>query len=466
MSVPEVDFLRPENRIGYEPPRQRRGKFFVFFLFLVLVIFIGSKAIVAYRMPAYGSEKQSFLGRLTSLVWSGGGKLKGESADRVNILLLGIGGPGHEGPFLTDTMILASIRPKEKDLALVSIPRDLLAEVPGVGFRKINEVYAFGEVDKPGSGGDAAREALAEILDMPIDYYMRIDFAGFKKAIDDLGGVIIDVPQSFYDPLYPDSDFGYQTIGFKSGRQLMDGARALQFVRSRHGTGGEGSDFARSRRQQLLMLALKERVLSVSTLANPGKVFNILDNITEHFKTNMDFVEMTRAAAVAKDLDYAGIHRYVLAEGEGYPLVAEMRDGAYVLVPKAGDWSEVREVVKNVFLRPAGSDEDIKKFGQKVVIEVQNGTNISGLAYQASLKLTELGFEIGGIKNALHKDFDKTVIYDFSGGKYKDSLIKIRANLDANVGIDAPVWIKSELDDPARASVKPDFIIIIGKSAS
>lgn len=459
----DVNLLKPESEIGYKSPKKRRGKFFIIFIVLILVIFFGSRIIVNWRSPSYPEENQTFLGRLTTLVL-GERRLKGEWGGRVNILFLGIGGPGHEGPFLTDTMILASIRPGEKDISLVSIPRDLLVEVPDVGMRKINEADAFGELKEVGSGGDAAREVVGETFDLSVDYYVRLDFAGFKKIVDDVGGVIIDVPQSFSDSLYPDNAFGYQTVSFRAGKQLMDGERALQFVRSRHGTNGEGSDFSRSRRQQLLMVALKDRLLSMDTILNPSKVVAVMESVSDHLKTNLSFWEIIRLASIGRTLDYGDIHRVVLAEGDGYPLQAEMRDGAYVLTPKVGDWSEVRGLVRDIFNAPVAAAEELGKKERRVVVDVQNGTNITGLAYQTSLKLTELGFEVGQIKNSARRDFTKTVIYDFSGGKYKDALVNLRKNLDANIAIDIPAWVKNSAT-PAEGNGAPDFVIILGKES-
>ena len=464
MSNPyDINLLRPEDQIGYQPPKSRRGKFFVILIFAGLTIFFGARIIVNLQAPSYSEENKTFLGRLSTMVL-GERRLAGEWNNRVNILLLGIGGPGHDGPYLTDTMILASIRPKEKDISLISIPRDLLAELPGVGMRKINEVDAFGELKAVGSGGEAASRAVADIFDISVDYYIRLDFSGFKKIIDDLGGVAVLVPRGFTDSLYPTRDFAYQTVSFRAGKQLFSGERALQFVRSRHGTNGEGSDFARSRRQQLLMMALKDRIFSMDTLTNPQKIISVMDNLKDHLTTNLGFWEAARLANIARVLDYNNIYRVVLAEGEGYPLSVETRDGAYVLTPKAGDWSEVRQLVKNVFTSPAAKSDDLGKKESRIVVEVQNGTDISGLAYQASLKLADLGFDISAIKNALRRDFEKTVIYDLSGGKYGDALVNLRKNLDANVAIDIPAWVKNSAATTTDGRWS-DFVIILGKQS-
>ena len=459
---PEINLLRPENQIGYEPLKKHRRKFFVFLIFFALLVFFGARFISTYGARLPSAEPPTFLGRLKS-VFAMERRLEGEGSGRVNILLLGIGGPGHDGPYLTDTIILASIRPKEGELALISIPRDLLAEIPGVGARKINEADAFGELKEAGAGGEAVRKALSGVLKMDIPYYARVDFSGFRKIVNDLGGVMIDAPQTFTDYFYPTMDYGYQTIGFAAGKQLMSGERALQFVRSRHGTNGEGSDFARSRRQQLLMAAMKDRIFSLSTLANPAKIGNLISDLDEHLKTNIGIWETARLANLARNLDYDNIRRLVLSEGESEPLVSEMRDGAYVLVPRSGDWGEVRGLVENVFAAPPTAKKNSAETQKKILVEVQNGTKTAGLAYKTSLKLLQMGFDIVNVKNAARRDFMKTVIYDMSGGKYKEPLVELRKSLDANVGISVPTWLK----ETVGGSVKnPDFVVIIGESAS
>src|SRR3990167_9409715 len=225
---------------------------------------------------------------------------------RVNVLLLGIGGKGHEGPDLTDTIILASVDKGAKDVVLIAIPRDLW--VPNLS-AKINSAYAHGQEKQNGKGLDLAKETVSTLLGIPVHYAFRIDFNGFIEAVDLVGGLDVEVENSFVDPKYPisgkeddlcgltietqekDGVFEqvvkdatgsaiplsaindendpftcrYEELSFTKGLRHMDGAVALKFVRSRHGTGGEGSDFARSARQQKVILAFRQKVLSTET---------------------------------------------------------------------------------------------------------------------------------------------------------------------------------------------------------
>ena len=232
--------------------------------------------------------------------------------DHINVLLLGIGGQGHEGPNLTDTMILASIEKDGQDVTFVSIPRDLWA--PSIS-AKINAAYAYGQ-EKNNQGLILAKNTVGQLFDIPIHYAIRVDFSGFVRAADLVDGLDVDVENSFVDLKYPiegkeDDTCGlkietqkinevntqvvidatgsaniiseendpftcrYETISFTKGPTHMDGATALKFVRSRHGTNNEGSDFARSARQQKVILAFRQKVLSGQTLLNPKTIINL-----------------------------------------------------------------------------------------------------------------------------------------------------------------------------------------------
>ena len=128
------------------------------------------------------------------------------------------------------------------------------------------------------------------ILDL--HYYLRMDFKAFEEIINEVGGITINVDNNFIDQLYPAANNEYQTIQFNKGIQTMDGKTALIFARSRHGNNGEGSDFARSKRQQKIILALKEKILSFSTLTNPIKINNIRKTLEKNIRTDIEFSDI------------------------------------------------------------------------------------------------------------------------------------------------------------------------------
>ncbi|GAC1413007.1 MAG: hypothetical protein NVSMB66_3750 [Candidatus Doudnabacteria bacterium] len=250
---------------------------------------------------------------------------------RINILILGYGGEGHDGAFLTDTMLLLSIDTENNKLSYLPIPRDLWIKIPTKGYdgsyAKINAAYPIGmdaahypyklsQFSGIEGGGNLSKYAVSEVIGQPVDYYASFDFFAFKKIVDSLGGVEVDVQNSFTDYTFPSSDLNangplcsaedsassnsicrYKKIHFDQGPQLMSGDRALDYARSRHALGTEGSDFSRSKRQQRLVSAIERKSFSAGGLVN---VLGWMDSIQGHLKTNLSLAEV-------KDLyDYAG----------------------------------------------------------------------------------------------------------------------------------------------------------------
>ncbi|MBI3572602.1 MAG: LCP family protein, partial [Candidatus Kerfeldbacteria bacterium] len=291
------------------PRRHHRLRWSLLSLSGIVIILLGLAGWIGYRAIAVvntkkdGGQRVSFFQQLTHLVTASNQQLQGENDDRVNILLLGIGGPGHDGPYLTDTMIVASYKPSTRQLSLLSIPRDLVVNIPGYDYRKINNVLSFGrDIKYPGGGETLTTKVVSDLLGIPIQYYARVDFKGFAEVIDQVGGVNVTVDQAFTDSQYPTENYGYQTVWFKAGPQQMNGDLALKYSRSRHGNNGEGSDFARARRQQKVIFGLKERLLSFGTLVNPKKISDILGSLGSHSQTNMEVWEMARLAQLVSSI--------------------------------------------------------------------------------------------------------------------------------------------------------------------
>src|SRR3990170_1549475 len=310
---------------------------------------------------------------------------------RTNVLLMGIGGRGHEGPDLTDTIILASLDQDGREVVLIAIPRDLW--VPNLG-AKINSAYAYGQEKQNGEGLDLSKKTVATLLGIPVHYAFRIDFNGFIKGVDLVGGLDIEVDNSFVDPKYPisgkeddlcgmvietqekDGVFEqvvkdatgsaiplseineendpftcrYEELSFTKGLTHMDGAVALKFVRSRHGTNGEGSDFARSARQQKVILAFRQKVLSTETLTSPQKIIELSKTFGDTIDTDIKDEDVTLFAKLGLKIDPSTIRRVVLDANEqdgrlefGRP---ENHGGQSVLVPKGGSWTDLAEYIQ------------------------------------------------------------------------------------------------------------------------
>jgi LCP family protein required for cell wall assembly len=360
-------------------------------------------------------------------------------------------------------MQLVSFQPEDGSVALTSIPRDLLAPIPGYGLRKINNANAFGEVQNPGAGGELATQVVSQILDLPIPYYARIDFNGFVQIVDDLNGVVIDVENTLDDRSYPvpgketaTTTERYQHLHIPAGRQKMDGELALKYVRSRSAIGAEGSDFARSKRQQNLLLAIKDKVVSFGTLANPIRISNLMETFSQHFTSNLELWEISRLLKLAKNVDEENITRIVFDDSPDGLLQASLTaDGAFVLTPKAGDFSELQAVVHNVF----NPDQPAKLRPQKV--EIQNGTRVNGLAYDVSLYLQSLGFNVIKTGNAPTQDYARTVVYDLKKNDVENKTREIVELLNADQAPTLPEWLTAT--SSTLVSPNADIVIILGQ---
>lgn len=280
-----------------------------------------------------------------------------ETDGRTNILILGSDKRtvGNVTSILTDTMLIASIGKVENDLVMISLPRDLWVKHPTGGyFSKINAVYANG-------GSEETKKVVEEVLGIPIHYYAVIDFNLFKETINILGGVDVNVENAFTDYYYPVEgkedapvEERYETLVFEQGLQHMDGDRALKFVRSRKGTNNEGTDFARSARQQKVIMAIKDKGLSIETLVNPLKLKELFDTYGQNVDSNVTLADIQNFYLLSQEVDLNNIRSIVLddrsaAESGGLLYAPEDRNlygGAYVLIPKAGDFSQLHAYVQ------------------------------------------------------------------------------------------------------------------------
>jgi len=293
-----------------------------------------------------------------------------------NVLLLGIGGKGHDGGDLTDTMLLISANPSKNFVIMTPIPRDIW--LPSLE-KKINAAYAVGEEKKTGAGLILASDAVKEILGVNVDYVVRIDFTGFEKAVDLLGGVEVYIDQKFVDPKYPKAGFEndtcgidistmsaeiltddmfpcrYETLSFNEGLVKMTGAEALKYVRSRHSETAEGTDFARSARQQKVLLALKDKFFSTQTLLSSTKLVELLKIYKDYIQTNIKENEYADFVKLFFKLKGAKYDTFVLDQGneeEGRVGLLvnppSSKYGAWVLEPAGGDWKPIQEKIKKL----------------------------------------------------------------------------------------------------------------------
>ncbi len=437
---------------------------------LVVALVLSGKILISSQTDSNWLSGLGIFTKIRQLVPAADKQLVGEENDRVNVLLLGMGGEGHDGAYLTDTMILASLKPSTKQVSLISVPRDLTTPVSG--WRKLNSVNAYAEKALPGSGGEATTKAIAELLQAPITYYVRIDFAGFERIIDEIGGVEINVENTFDDYTYPatgqednpDYYARFEHLHFTAGPQKMNGALALKYARSRHALGPEGSDFARARRQQLLLEAVKEKLLSRQTLLNPVVLTKLISEFNKDVSTNLSTWEILRFWDLAKNVNRDQIINKVLSDAPDGMLVSGTgQDGAYILTPRSGNFSEIRAMVQNIFdTAPVVSQTELQPITDSASVFIANGTWITGLASKTSVTLNDYQYKISGTGNAVERNYEQSVVYDLTSGKKNDSLITLKKLTGATQAFNSPTW----LEPYKNGDNQSDFLLILGTSAN
>lgn len=256
----------------------------------------------------------------------------------INILLLGIDRRSKlEYSYRTDIMILLSINPLTNNVVMISIPRDLWYRGG-----KINGLFVS-------SGWDEMKRAVGEITGLEPERFILTDFEDFSWVVDAMGGVPVAVERSFIDPSYPiDETKEIQTVSFTQGPETLTGERALIFARSRKGTNGEGSDWARMRRQHKILTGMLNAVLQPSSIFSPMVVENAYKTVTEgRMDTNLEIKDAAYLWDFYKDKDDYTIHSLFL--DHEYLFSPPLLDygGAWTVVPRDGDYHTFQSVVQD-----------------------------------------------------------------------------------------------------------------------
>jgi LCP family protein required for cell wall assembly len=332
---PSFSRLDPEHSGRFKPPSSaepaKRHKVLEWTLFGVLAALVTLSALALYSTYSPSFKE------VPNLVDDG------ISTDRVNILLIGIGGDDHPGggKDLADAILLVSLKPSTKQVAIVSVPRDLYVKIGRYGRHRLNRAHSIGnQSGYPGAGAALTMATVSEIFDQPIHGFVRVDFRAFEKVIDDLGGVDIDVKTGFYDYLFNDR--------FQPGRQTMNGDRALRYARYRYIIGDEGDNFAREMRQQQVIDGVRAKLRS----QQPSDVLRLLGavkTVSSHTETNLTTSQIVWMYRNFKDVDREQVRQVSL---KPYMEIFELRsiaDSGEAVRPKTGDYEELRDLADGVF---------------------------------------------------------------------------------------------------------------------
>ncbi|HEX9016131.1 MAG TPA: LCP family protein, partial [Chloroflexota bacterium] len=336
---------------------------------------------------------------------------QGFKTDRINILLIGVGGPTHpgEGKDLADAIMVLSLKPSTRQAALISIPRDLWVPISFDGktsiYNKANTAYAFARdsslykdrlpryAGKQGAG-TLSSDTLARLLGVPISYYLALDFEGFRQAINIVGGIDIDVPDGF-TAQYPanddpsiDPDWMY--VKFTKGMQHMNGERAIEYARAREviDNYSEGSDFARSRRQRLIIEAFKTRLFQPEGLLHIPQLLGVAAG---HVDTNYSVPSAAQLAQLAADWRNVRFYQAALTN-QNYLVSATGPQGTYILVPdtQGNSWADIQALCKRLW-----KDPETGTAMANTQIVVENDTGVAGVATKLGAVLSRMGYQIG-----------------------------------------------------------------------
>jgi len=330
-------------------------------------VFSGASVISVGQTVYPDDSVGEILGNFSKLVIASDRPLDGEEKGEVTVMLLGVGGNGYYGKILTDTIILMTIRladdPGDSEVVLLSIPRDLWVEVPGIpGSRKINEAFKYGELREEGQGYAVLSEVLEEWTGIGSEYYAVGNFEAFESVIDAVGGVNVTVDRAFIDYSYPDGNLGYLSpLTFEEGSTHLDGEKALQFARSRHGTNGEGTDFARSKRQQKIIIAFKEQISKLDYLMDISTIKKLAEIIVGSFNSNFEPWEAKRLYDLTKDIPTENFYRINLDPATTGLLCGGINEETQLYAIKLCEGRQISELQKFV--------KDRFTFGKELVEE-------------------------------------------------------------------------------------------------
>jgi polyisoprenyl-teichoic acid--peptidoglycan teichoic acid transferase len=431
-------------------PRRRSGAVIAVVVAVVLALIV----LPAVGLMAMG-VLQDVTQRLNEVI--GGGSKDGgftpkitlsqvgtwQGTERLNILLLGIDQRPNENADTarTDTMIILTLDPQTRTAGMLSIPRDLYVPMPNRGQDRINTAHVYG-------GPEYAMKTVEYNFGIPIQHYVRVNFNALVTIVDLVGGIDIYVDQDINDQSYPDNNYGYDPFVIAAGWHHMDGATALKYARTRH----ESSDFYRMRRQQQVILALRDKVLSTDAITKllPNAP-QILATLQSSIETDFSASEIVQLILLAKDIPSDKITHVLVDETAVQPWTTPQ--GGQVLIPVR---DRLRQLTDQLYTPPVAPTAAANATPEPGRISIQNGTQTKGLAATAQAYLQSKGFTVAEVGNA-QDDYPKTVIIDYHGRKlYTQQLAAalglpesaINTTLDANNPVDALVILGDDYQPP------------------
>lgn len=301
--------------------------------YLLFAVFGGLILLAGFALYTSSSKKNRIVPNYVD---------QGLREDRLNILFIGIGGENHPShDDLADSIILMSLKPSDKQVAVTSIPRDLWVPVPAHGSHRINYAHAIGDQSGyPGEGPGLLSTTVSQVFAQPVHAFVRVDFSAFEKIIDQVGGIDVDCQRGFYDFLFKD--------GFPRGHLHLNGKRALAYARYRYILGPEGDNFARELRQQQVIKALQEKLKqrSVQDVVGLVQAMSTLSSATETNLTTSQMISLYRAF---HDVPESQIRHVSLKPFTENFTVTRLAEAGDAIRTKTGDFREIRLLERSIF---------------------------------------------------------------------------------------------------------------------
>ena len=388
-----------------------------------------------------------------SLIFSFGKQLKTDSHGHTNFVLTGIGGGEHDGGNLTDTIMLVSLDQTNNNVKMLSIPRDLYIEDKATGGQRMNKIYDtyLNKYKSSAKGMEKLAESVTNVTGVSIQYTVKVDFAGFVKIIDAMGGITVNVENAIHDPFFPMGEsIKYQTFDIKAGVQNLDGETALKFARSRKTT----SDFDRAKRQQQVMTAIKEKAFDLNILTDPSKLQNLYGSLSDSIQTTLTVSEIIELAKIAKSINRENMESRVFSDdftscgGLLYTPDRSQFGGAAILLPAGKDFEETKTFANNYLYS--------NQIGHSP-IQILNGTKTSGLALNYLNRLSRDCLDTIYYGNATNRDQENSVIYytKDQNGQIPDALKQIKLIINApNVEGIPPEYLETPKRAPAQIIIE------------
>jgi len=424
------------------------------FIFLLILLALIPILLFCYELFNNGdkifsqrNDSGSFVKQFSEMIFNPAQSIKGESEDNINILLLGIGGKHHNGGDLTDTIMIARIKPLEKEAAFISIPRDLFVQIKELNIgTKINAVKAIG--DKNGKDGSRLLEdTIEEISGLKIDYFVQLDFAGFTKIIDDVGGIDIELENDINDPAYPNFNNGYDPFYITKGVHHLNGDLALKIARSRHSTMG---DFDRIKRQQNILKSFRQKIFEKYTSIDILAFKNVLDDLKNNLITDIQPKEIPRFYQIIKQISN---HKITAESIDTSNYLARSYVGlGYTLESKSKNYDNIKMFSENIFSFSVSDEEKNMMKKENATIEIKNATGEPDIANRVAGDLESYGFRIINSTNISNDAISGVKILNNSDGNKPLTLSILKNKFSAILDTESDV-----------SESKADFIILLGK---